>query len=42
MLYYIGKYRFSDDYVKKEEDIIRNTTVAEHKAIAEKYINPDR
>jgi zinc protease len=42
MLYYIGKYGFSDDYVKQEEDVIRSMTVAEHKAIAEKYINPDR
>jgi len=42
MLSYIGKYGFSDDYVKKEEDVIRNMTVAEHKSIAEKYINPDR
>lgn len=42
MLYYVGKYGFSDDYVKKEEDVIRNMTVAEHKAIAEKYINPER
>ncbi len=42
MLSYIGKYSFSDDYVKKEEDVIRSMTVADHKAIAEKYINPDR
>jgi zinc protease len=42
MLSYIGKYGFSDDYVKKEEDVIRNMTIAEHKAIAEKYINPGR
>lgn len=42
MLSYIGKYGFSDDYVKKEEDVIRNMTVAEHKAITEKYINPGR
>jgi zinc protease len=42
MLSYIGKYGFSDDYVKKEENVIRNMTIAEHKAIAEKYINPGR
>lgn len=42
MLSYIGKYGFSNDYVKKEEDVIRNMTVGEHKAITGKYINPDR
>jgi zinc protease len=42
MLTYIGKYGFSDDWVKKEEDVIRNMTVGEHKAIAGKYFNPDR
>jgi zinc protease len=42
MLSYIGKYGFSNDYVKKEEDVIRNMTFGEHKAITGKYINPDR
>mgnify|MGYP001205441275 CR=1 FL=1 len=42
MLSYIGKYGFSDDWVKKEEDVIRNMTVEDHKAITQKYFDPDR
>lgn len=42
MLLYIGKYGFSDDWVKKEEDVIRNMTVEDHKAITQKYFDPDR
>ncbi|MRR22563.1 insulinase family protein [bacterium] len=42
MLSYIGKYRFSHDWVRKEEDVIRNITVEEHKAITQKYFDPDR
>jgi zinc protease len=42
MLLYIGKYGFSDDWVRKEEDVIRNMTVEDHKEIARKYFDPDR
>ncbi len=42
MLLYIGKYGFSDDWVKKEEAVIRNMTVEDHKAITQKYFDPDR
>jgi zinc protease len=42
MLLYIGKYGFSDDWVKKEEEVIRNMTVDDHKAITQKYFDPDR
>jgi len=42
MLLNIGKYGFSDDWVKKEEDVIRNMTVEDHKAITHKYFDPDR
>ena len=42
MLLSIGKYGFSDDWVKKEEDIIRNMTVEDHKAITQRYFDPDR
>lgn len=42
MLSYIGKYGFSDDWVRQEEDVIRNMTVEDHKAITEKYFDPDR
>ena len=31
-----------DDYIKKEEDIIRNMTVEDHRATVQKYINPGR
>jgi zinc protease len=42
MLLSIGKYGFSDDWVKKEEEVIRNMTVEDHKAITQKYFDPDR
>ncbi len=42
MLTTISKYGLSDDYVKREEEVIRNMTVDEHKAITNKYIIPDR
>jgi zinc protease len=42
MLSYIGKYGFSDDWVSKEENVIRNMTVEDHKAIAQKYFDPGR
>jgi zinc protease len=42
MLSYIGKYGFSNDWVRKEEDVIRNMTVEDHKSITQKYFDPDR
>jgi zinc protease len=42
MLSTISKYGLADDYVRKEEDVIRNITVEEHRAITQKYLNPDR
>lgn len=42
MLSTMSKYGLSDDYVRKEEEVIRNMTVEEHKAITQKYIVPDR
>jgi len=42
MLSTMTKYGFPDDYIKKEEDIIRNMTVEEHKAITGKYIVPEK
>jgi zinc protease len=42
MLSTMAKYNFPDDYIKKEEEIIKNMTVAEHKAITDKYIVPDK
>jgi zinc protease len=42
MLSTMTKYNFPEDFIKKEEEIVRNMTIDEHKAIAQKYINPDR
>lgn len=35
-------YDLPDDYIKKEEDIVKNMTFEEHKALAQKYIIPDK
>jgi zinc protease len=42
MLSTMTKYGFPDDYIKKEEDVIRGMNVDEHKAVTDKYIVPDR
>jgi len=42
MLETIGTYGLPEDYVKGEEDVIRNMTLEQHKALAQKYINPER
>jgi zinc protease len=42
MLSTMSKYGFPDDYVKKEENVIRGMTLEEHKAITDKYIVPDK
>jgi len=42
MLYTLGKYNLKDDYIKQEEDVMKNMTQQDHKQIAEKYIVPDR
>jgi len=42
MLSTISKYGLPDDYVKREENVIKNMTVEEHKAITDKYIVPDK
>jgi zinc protease len=42
MLSTMSKYGFPDDYIKKEEEVIKNMTVEEHKAITDKYIVPDK
>jgi len=35
-------YDLPDDYIKKEEDIVKNMNFEEHKALAQKYIIPDK
>lgn len=42
MLFTMSKYGFPDDYVKKEENIIKDITIEEHKAITDKYIVSDK
>jgi zinc protease len=42
MLSSISKYGFPDDYIMKEENVIKNMTIEDHKAITDKYIRPDK
>jgi zinc protease len=42
MLSAISKYGLPDDYIKNEENVIKNITLEEHKAITDKYILPDK
>jgi zinc protease len=42
MLSTMSKYGFPDDFIKKEENIIRNMTLEDHKTVTDKYIVPDR
>lgn len=42
MLNTMAKYGFGSDYIKKEEEIVRNMTQDGHMAIAQKYIVPDK
>ena len=42
MLSTISKYGLSDDFVKKEESVIKDITADEAKTIIEKYIIPDK
>jgi zinc protease len=42
MLGEISMYNLPKDYVKTEQETIRNMTLEQHKALARKYINPNR
>jgi zinc protease len=42
MLEDISMYNLPVDYVKGEQEIIKNMTVEQHKALAQKYIDPSR
>jgi zinc protease len=42
MLSTMAKYNFTDDYVLKEENVVRNMTIEEHKSVTGKYIDPGR
>jgi len=37
-----SNYGFEPDYIKKEEDVIRNMTLEQHKELAQKYITPSK
>ena len=42
VLRYIDAYDLPFDYIKQEEDVVRNMTLEEHKALAQKYIDPSK
>ncbi len=42
MLSTMGRYGLPEDYIKREEDVIKNMTIEEHKAVTDKYIVPDK
>ncbi len=42
MLATMSKYGLPDDYIKEDENVITNMTVADHKAVTDKYIDPDK
>ncbi|MCZ6775175.1 MAG: pitrilysin family protein, partial [Ignavibacteria bacterium] len=42
MLDQIATYDLPFDYVKKREEIVQEMTIEQHKALAEKYITPDK
>jgi len=42
MLSTMAKYNLPEDYIKNEENIIRNMTLEESRVIASRYISPDK
>ena len=42
MLYDINNYNYTDDYTKKQEDIVKNSTLYDIKTLAKKYLNPNK
>jgi zinc protease len=42
MLQEMSMYNLPKDYVKDQEDIVRNMTPEQHQALAMKYLNPDK
>lgn len=42
MISTMTKFNLPEDYIKKEQDVIRGMTVEEHKTIVEKYIVPGK
>jgi zinc protease len=42
MLSTMSKYGLPEDYIKQEDNVIKNMTVEDSKAIAEKYVVPGK
>jgi zinc protease len=42
MLSAMSKYNLPEDYIRKDEEVMKGITLEDHKAIAQKYINPDK
>jgi zinc protease len=42
MLSTMTKYGLPEDYIKQEDNVIKNMTVEDSKAIADKYVVPDK
>ena len=42
MLATMSKYGLPDDFIKEEENVIKNMTIEDHKTITDKYIDPDK
>jgi zinc protease len=42
MLSTMTKFNLPDDYIKKEEEVIKGMTVEEHRTITDKYLLPDK
>jgi zinc protease len=38
----IAMYGYPDDYIKQQEDFVKNLTAEQHKELAQKYIDPGR
>lgn len=41
MIQTMSAYDLTPDYIKKEEEIVRNMTLERHKELAQKYLNPE-
>ncbi len=42
MLNTIASYDYPVDYIKKQEEIVKNMTIEAHKELAQKYLHPDK
>jgi zinc protease len=42
MLQEMSAYNLPSDFVKKEEEVVRNMTLDQHKQLAQKYLDPSK